>query len=161
MTGPAAAARLLGFKTSNLPPSKEGGQGDCGHSNQMDAQKPKAVSSRPRPFIHALLLLEPKHIKTFPAAISSYFCYCSLANAYPKHPASSTSNRYFRRPSVSILLATHQIGSCRHLVRDLKRLRFFFSSSTITKGFNLRNLHISFAQSAQRYMIRAAFKLLL
>ena len=29
---PAAEAKLFVFRTSNLPPSKEGGEGDCGHA---------------------------------------------------------------------------------------------------------------------------------
>jgi len=32
LTDPAAEAKLFVFRTSNLPPSKEGGEGDCGRA---------------------------------------------------------------------------------------------------------------------------------
>jgi len=32
LIGPAGVAKLLPFRTSNSPPSKEGGEGDCGRS---------------------------------------------------------------------------------------------------------------------------------
>jgi hypothetical protein len=32
LIGPAGVAKLLDFRTSNPPPSKEGGEGDCGRS---------------------------------------------------------------------------------------------------------------------------------
>jgi len=44
LIGPVATAKLFSFRTSNLPPSKEGGQGDCGRANPMDAYEQKAVS---------------------------------------------------------------------------------------------------------------------
>ena len=44
LIGPAATAKPFSNRTSNLPPSKESGQGDCGRANQMDAYKQKAVS---------------------------------------------------------------------------------------------------------------------
>jgi hypothetical protein len=40
---PAAEAKLFSLRTSNLPPSKEGGEEDCGRANQMDAYEQKAV----------------------------------------------------------------------------------------------------------------------
>jgi len=56
LTGPAAAAKPFSFRTSNLPPSKEGGQGDCGRANKMDAYEQKAVSFRRQPFIKTSLV---------------------------------------------------------------------------------------------------------
>jgi len=38
------------FSSSNLPPSKEGGEGDCGRANKFDAYEQKAVSFRRQPF---------------------------------------------------------------------------------------------------------------
>jgi hypothetical protein len=32
LVGPAGVAKLLSFRTSNPPPSKEGGEGDCDYS---------------------------------------------------------------------------------------------------------------------------------
>jgi len=51
---PKAEAKLLVFRTSNLPPSKEGGQGDCGRVNQMTAWQQKALSLRRQPFCHTI-----------------------------------------------------------------------------------------------------------
>jgi len=48
---PAVAANLFGNKKSNLPPSKEGGQGDCGLANREDVQQQKVVSLRRQPFV--------------------------------------------------------------------------------------------------------------
>jgi len=53
---PAAEAKLFVFRTNNLPPSKEGGQGDCGRANQMDAYDHKAVSLRRQRFIQPSLV---------------------------------------------------------------------------------------------------------
>jgi len=51
LIGPAAAAKPFSFSSSNLPPSKEGGEGDCGRANKLDAYEQKAVSFRRQPFI--------------------------------------------------------------------------------------------------------------
>jgi hypothetical protein len=48
---------FLGFITSNLPPSKEGRQGDCAHTNKLDVHKEKAVSFRRQHFIQPSLAL--------------------------------------------------------------------------------------------------------
>jgi hypothetical protein len=48
---PAALAKLFSFRTSNLPPSKEGGQGDCDGANQMAAYEQKPVSLKRQPLI--------------------------------------------------------------------------------------------------------------
>jgi hypothetical protein len=53
---PAAAAKPFSFSSSNLPPSKEGGQGDCGRANKMDAYEQKSVSFRRQPFIQTSLV---------------------------------------------------------------------------------------------------------
>jgi len=50
LISPAAIAKLFIFSSSNLPPSKEGGQGDCGRANKLDAYEQKAVSFRRQPF---------------------------------------------------------------------------------------------------------------
>ena len=52
----AAIAELFTFGTSNLPPSNEGGQGDCGRANQMDACEERMVSLRRQPFIRPCLV---------------------------------------------------------------------------------------------------------
>ena len=44
LIGPAAVAKLFNFRTSNLPPSKEGGKGDCGRANPMDVDDHKVVT---------------------------------------------------------------------------------------------------------------------
>jgi len=36
LISPAATAKLFSFRTSNLPPSKEGGEGDCDRANRED-----------------------------------------------------------------------------------------------------------------------------
>jgi hypothetical protein len=51
-----AIVKLLSFRTSNLPASKEDGQGDCGRANQMDAYEQKVVSLKRLPFIHPCLV---------------------------------------------------------------------------------------------------------
>jgi len=51
LISPAVAAKLFSNKKSNLPPSKEGGQGDCGFANIEDVQQHKAVSLRRQPFV--------------------------------------------------------------------------------------------------------------
>jgi len=56
LIGPAAAAKPFSFRTSNLPPSKEGGQGDCGRANKMDVYEQKVVSLRLQPFIQPSLV---------------------------------------------------------------------------------------------------------
>ena len=38
----AAKAKLFVFKTSNLPPSKEGREGDCGRAKHMGVYEPEA-----------------------------------------------------------------------------------------------------------------------
>ncbi len=50
LISPAAVAKLFNFRTSNLPPSKEGGQGDCDGANQVEVYEQKAVSLRRQPF---------------------------------------------------------------------------------------------------------------
>jgi hypothetical protein len=45
LISPVATAKLFSFKTSNLPPSKEAGQGDCGPPNQMDTYGQKVLPS--------------------------------------------------------------------------------------------------------------------
>jgi|GEM_PF-1990326 len=52
----AAIAKLFTFGTSNLPASKEGGEGDCSRANQMDAYEQKVVSLRHLPFIQPCLV---------------------------------------------------------------------------------------------------------
>jgi len=59
LISPAAKAKLFSFRTSNLPPSKEGGQGDC--PPQADANKTvpyeqKVPSVRHQPFIQPSLV---------------------------------------------------------------------------------------------------------
>jgi len=44
LISPAVSAKLFINKKSNLPPSKEGGQGDCGHANREDVQQRQVVS---------------------------------------------------------------------------------------------------------------------
>ena len=56
LIGPAAAAKPFSFSSSNLPPSKEGGEGDCGRANKLDAYEQKAVSFRRQPFIKPSLV---------------------------------------------------------------------------------------------------------
>jgi len=51
-----AAAKLLGFRTSNLPPSKEGGEGDCGRANKTVPYEQKVPSVRHQPFIQPSLV---------------------------------------------------------------------------------------------------------
>ena len=46
---------LQSYRTSNLPPSKEGGEGDCGRADKMDAYEQKAVLLRRQPFIQPAL----------------------------------------------------------------------------------------------------------
>jgi len=53
---PAVAAKLFSNKKRNLPPSKEGGEGDCGHANREDVQQRKAVSLRRQPFVFPCLV---------------------------------------------------------------------------------------------------------
>jgi len=53
---PVAEAKLFSNRESNLPPSKEGGQGDCGHVNREDVQQPKAVLLRRQPFVFPCLV---------------------------------------------------------------------------------------------------------
>jgi len=50
LIGPVAIAKLFIFRTSNLPPSKEGGEGDCVRANKLDVYEQKAVSFRRQPF---------------------------------------------------------------------------------------------------------------
>jgi len=50
LIGPAATMKPFSFSSSNLPPSKEGGEGDCGRANKFDAYEQKAVSFRRQPF---------------------------------------------------------------------------------------------------------------
>jgi len=50
LIGPVAA-KLFGLGTSNLPPSKEGGQGDCARANKTVPYEQKAPSVRHQPFI--------------------------------------------------------------------------------------------------------------
>jgi len=52
----AAIAKFFAFGTSNLPPSKEGGQGDCGRANQTDACEERMVSLGRQPFIRPCLI---------------------------------------------------------------------------------------------------------
>ena len=52
----AAVAKPFTFRTSNLPLSKEGGQGDCGRVNEMDGYEHKAVSLRRQRFIQPSLV---------------------------------------------------------------------------------------------------------
>jgi len=56
LLSPVAIAKLFSNRESNLPPSKEGGEGDCGRANQMDAYEQKAVSLRRQPFIQPCLV---------------------------------------------------------------------------------------------------------
>ena len=42
----SATAKLFSFGTSNLPPSKEGGQGDCDGANQMELHEQNVVALR-------------------------------------------------------------------------------------------------------------------
>jgi len=53
---PAEEAKLLAFRTSNLHPSKEPGQGDCGRVNQIAARRQKVLSLRRQPFCHPSLV---------------------------------------------------------------------------------------------------------
>jgi len=55
LISPVAIAKLFIFRTNNLPPSKEGGEGDCGRANQMDAYEQKAVSLRRQPYLKSIL----------------------------------------------------------------------------------------------------------
>jgi hypothetical protein len=52
----AAIVKLFTFGTSNLPASKEDGQGDCGRANQTDAYEQKVVSLRSLPFSQPCLV---------------------------------------------------------------------------------------------------------
>ena len=56
LTSPAAAAKLVSNRKSNLPPSKEGGQGDCDRANREDVQQRKVPSVRRQPLIYPLWL---------------------------------------------------------------------------------------------------------
>ncbi len=47
---------LWANRTSNLPPSKEGGEGDCGRTNKMAPSEQKAPSVRRQPFIQPSLV---------------------------------------------------------------------------------------------------------
>ena len=49
LIGPAAAVNPFSFSSSNLPPSKEGGKGDCARANKMDPRDQKAASLRRQP----------------------------------------------------------------------------------------------------------------
>jgi hypothetical protein len=49
------STEVFSFRTSNLPASKAGGQGDCGRANNMDAYGKKAISLRRQPFIQPFL----------------------------------------------------------------------------------------------------------
>jgi hypothetical protein len=53
-------AALLSFRTSNLPPSKEGGEGDCGYSDEKVLCVQAALSRWRQPFVN--VLLDSSHI---------------------------------------------------------------------------------------------------
>jgi hypothetical protein len=56
LIGPAAIAKLFTFPAGNLPPSKEGREGDCGCANPMDAYEQTEVSSKRQPLIELFLV---------------------------------------------------------------------------------------------------------
>ena len=56
LTSPVAIAKLFSFRTSNLPPLKEGGKADCGRANPMGVYEQKVVSLKRQPFIQPCLL---------------------------------------------------------------------------------------------------------
>jgi hypothetical protein len=56
LISPVATAKLFSLRTSNLPPSKEGGEGDCGRTNKLDAYQQKLVSSRRQPLSEPCLV---------------------------------------------------------------------------------------------------------
>lgn len=49
-------AKLFGFRTSNLPPSKESGQADCGPPNPMEVYERRVVSLKRQSFIQPRLV---------------------------------------------------------------------------------------------------------
>ena len=51
-----APAKPFSSRTSSLPPSKEGGQGDCGRTNKTVPSEQRAFSVRRQPFIQPSLV---------------------------------------------------------------------------------------------------------
>jgi hypothetical protein len=53
---PVNRGKAFCFQLKQSPSLEEGGQGDCGRANKMDAYEQKAVSLRPQPFIPSSLV---------------------------------------------------------------------------------------------------------
>jgi len=53
---PASSSEASCFQNKQSPSLEEGGQGDCGRANKMDAYQQKALSLRRQPFIQRSLV---------------------------------------------------------------------------------------------------------
>jgi len=53
---PGSSSEAICFQNKQSPSLEEGGQGDCGRANKMDAYEQKAVSLRRQPFIQPSLV---------------------------------------------------------------------------------------------------------
>ena len=53
---PGSRGKALCFQNKQSPSLEEGGEGDCGRANKMNAYEQKAVSLRRQPFIQTSLV---------------------------------------------------------------------------------------------------------
>jgi len=85
LSGSVAIAKLLSFRASNLPPWKEGGQGDCppqADANPMEVYEQKVVSLKRQPFVQPCLSDAQRSYATQQGPLLAYTDYQPAPNVH-------------------------------------------------------------------------------